>query len=347
MEYMNDSRVFILGAGASVHAGLPTGDNILKAYIEQHSDDLLKEHTVLENILSLQPKRQIDGNTKLSDLKNNSYFPTITDVFTMYDLANERQERLVIGMPEENNILREEVLWITKKVIKDSIKQDKKEIIKNDTTDVYRSFSKKLNVEDTIINFNYDTLLDNAIKLEFAELNYNLPLKISSKVMSEDNLILGGNSPQIIKPHGSFNWLLCPDCYDMYYKLSVGSTHTPTIPDQCESCDGELGEFIIPLTYYKKFNNPLVTNSWNDFVNKISKASEVYLIGYSLPDDDFMTKYFLLKGLHAGISTQKIKIVNPNDDEKVDLSEKFNRLFGHVKIIEGDYGKFENFVEIL
>ena len=42
----------------------------------------------------------------------------------------------------------------------------------NNTTLIYQAFVEKLTKEDTIITYNYDTLLDNAILQKFNELNY-------------------------------------------------------------------------------------------------------------------------------------------------------------------------------
>ena len=41
------NRVYILGAGASAHAGVPLGNNIIKKYIELKLEQLEKEKKLL------------------------------------------------------------------------------------------------------------------------------------------------------------------------------------------------------------------------------------------------------------------------------------------------------------
>lgn len=43
------NRVFVLGAGASAHAGAPLGNNILKKYIELRLNKLEKEKVALSS----------------------------------------------------------------------------------------------------------------------------------------------------------------------------------------------------------------------------------------------------------------------------------------------------------
>ncbi len=373
-------RVFILGAGASRHAGVPVGNEIIRHYIENSThlgvstgkdpemvrntrkDDLLLNHPTLVRILSFQPCNLFDDErSKPKTLEEliNYQWPDLQDVLTFFDMATQREESF-LGCREENLMPRQEIIDFISNVIRDSVK--------NITTDTYLTFAQKLTSEDVVISFNYDALLDNAVDLTHGSLNY--PLDISCidyhpHILEGAHRTLGvpipilrplfeKNSPLIIKPHGSFNLMYCPDCYDIFYrphKLPESEEfHRISNPSECENercrysgVSGNLEEYLITLSYYKRFSNPLVVNSWTNVVKALSNCDIVYFLGYSLPDADISSKYFFIRGLKHPEPYAKVVLVNPNAD-KSGLTKRFKGIFGNVDVVDGDYGKFENFV---
>ena len=389
------NRVFILGAGASAHAGAPLGNNIIKKYIELKLKQLEKERNLfseqgkksfispilgnfstLYNILRIQPNCKFTHLSILEDLKEAN-LPNIEDVFTLYDIAYQKEEPLLFESDIDLNIIRKDIFDLLTYTLGRSTMGALNE---NNTTQIYQNFVKNLTNKDTIINYNYDTLLDNAILHKFNEINYGfdflteedtinpLPeeerIKLWGKMAErvgipleefkeeycvpeeEIELKFGIAAPLLIKPHGSLNWLYCPKCY-RYFCLTRKELMNKIIyldfyPNECmDYCGGNLQQFIVPLTHHKTFQNPLLNNLWMKINQRLSTAEEVYFIGYSIPDADYTSKYYFIKGLSRPNRRDcaKITLIAPNA-VKSGLRDKYRRIFGDITEIIDDH-KFE------
>ena len=77
---------------------------------------------------------------------------------------------------------------------------------------------------------------------------------------------------------------------------------------------------------------------WMHAVQQLSMADIVYIIGYSLPDADYNTKYYLIKGLTRPnrLMCAKIKLINPNA-LKTGLDRKFRTLLGDIREVIGEH----------
>lgn len=345
-------RVFVLGAGTSAHAGAPLGKDIIKNYIQQQLADkseikkIVRNYPFLTNLLNVQPNNNIKPTTPLENLLEYQ-FPNLSDVFTYYQLANDRQEPFIKGLFEENNIFIEEIMNFVTLTIKNSINER--------TTNECVNFVNSITSNDCVINFNYDTLIDNAIMQEYGNIDYGMEFSLPQiDEMAISELFRNENvpdiyfkldktklSPLILKPHGSFNWLYCADCYEFYLKI-VERFGVHYFPNECNNCQIGLHDYIVPFSYKKNFNNPLISNVWTNVVKVLSKADEVYFIGYSLSNDDFTTKYFFIKGISRviGENLPNLYLISPNASKR---KNRFESIFGSVTVIDGDLGKFENF----
>lgn len=385
-------RVFVLGAGASVHAGAPLGNKIIKKYIELKLTQLEKEKkeslkhgresyiapilgnfSILYNILRIQPNCKFTDHTSLEDLKEEN-LPNIEDVFTLYDIAYQKDEPLLFESDIDLNIIRKDILYFLTYTLEHSTIHTLNE---NNTTQIYQAFVEKLTNEDTLISYNYDTLLDNAILHKFNEINYGFsflteadtinPLPEEERIKlwqnisekegipieefiekysipkEESELKFGNSAPLLIKPHGSLNWLYCPKCYRYFCltqkELMNKAFYQTFYPSECINyCKGNLQQFIVPLTHQKAFQNPLLNNLWMKINQRLSTAEEVYFIGYSIPDADYTSKYYFIKGLTRSDHKNcvKIRLITPNA-VKSGLSDKYRRIFGDIPELLDDH----------
>ena len=111
------TRVYILGAGASAHVGVPLGNDIIKKYIDLMLDNLehcgsetapiLGNFDTLKRILFMQPNCKFTYTTSLEDLKEKN-LPNIEDVFTLYDIAYHKDEPLLFEADIDLNIIRKD-----------------------------------------------------------------------------------------------------------------------------------------------------------------------------------------------------------------------------------------------
>lgn len=367
------NRIFVFGAGASLHAGAPLGNNFLNKYVEilnsKRKDDILYQDDLLSRILEIQPNQRHFAGDSLLEIQNSN-LPNIEDIFTLFDIAYEKEESLLYESEGDRTIIRREDFFF---LIRETIcKSIEKSLNDDGTTVPYLSFVKKLNKNDTIISFNYDTLIDNAVKAIFQDLNYGFdftPMKDFIELIgynwktvvqecrcknSDINLSFNSDEvPLILKPHGSLNWLYCSKCYNYYYLPGTNLIFYPPYFYECPNSFGEnplrrvrLVENIIPLTHLKNFKNPIFNLIWLNIIQRLSKAEVIYFIGYSLPDVDFISKYYFIKGLNRVDfeSNVKITVINPNIKEE-GLDIKFKKLFGSKKgTIDFEKLKFKDWV---
>lgn len=83
---------------------------------------------------------------------------------------------------------------------------------------------------------------------------------------------------------------------------------------------------IIPPVFNKRFADPIFQDTWRRCVSELSKATNVTLLGYSLPDADLHARFILRCGFDnqrqgelladgtrsKAVGSAKITIVNPD-----------------------------------
>lgn len=174
-----------------------------------------------------------------------------------------------------------------------------------------------------IISFNWDLVLDNLL---------------STPPSKEIYL------SKLFKPHGSLNWFLSNDIAkvaddkkEWLYKIPVVySTKREWeyrgvqvfLPSR--NIRSRAGKkyipWIVPPTFLKKFDHKFLQQTWGKCTEKLSAATEIYFLGYSLPEADLHAQYVLHCGYHnqidgylgkngrikAGSTLPKTYIVNPS-----------------------------------
>jgi len=178
-------------------------------------------------------------------------------------------------------------------------------------------FAKFIRPNDIIITFNYDLLLEQALWGEklwsptdgylFGEIDDYLEVK-------PENLF--PTKVHVIKLHGSLNWQK-QGLFDN--KVSICITHPFTHEPYFENLKFDFGErrntrsrlldsILITPTFMKSFKSKYELELIRLAIQKISKCSEIYAIGYSFPEADSLT-CFLLTQIPKNIS---IKIIDLN-----------------------------------
>lgn len=162
------------------------------------------------------------------------------------------------------------------------------------------------NVENTIISFNYDTVLEDA----FAELEipftYGFPSSLadihtSAKFSMHEAI---PNAQHVYKLHGSVNW-----------GIDTSDTSKINIYGDYENLRSDGREvLLVPPTWRKVFGGHL-TYIWSKAVTAIRDATRIIVIGFSMPSTDTHFKYLIAAGLQNNISLRKFIFVNPALDE--------------------------------
>ncbi len=204
--------------------------------------------------------------------------------------------------------------------------------------------SEKPESENTIITFNYDTLVEEALD----ELGFNISYGPEKFIgYREHNKF---NKPRIhrkkikvLKLHGSVNW--CD-----WFEIKKSETPSPErflnapkkLTDDFKDFVGVFENYaslrersFIPLLVpptWQKFMTGFLPKVWDEAVEAIRTATRIIIIGYSIPHTDQHFKYLMAAGLQENISLRKVLFVNKafeqnSNENKSKIEERLQNLF--------------------
>ena len=106
---------------------------------------------------------------------------------------------------------------------------------------------------------------------------------------------------------------------------------------------------IVPPVSAKEFSHKILRQTWRGIYKAVSKATELYVLGYSLPKEDQFARLVLGRALRSNrLKVEKkekrpLQIIVVNPDEGVETT--FRRLLGpNVPTFIFHQATFENFV---
>lgn len=213
---------------------------------------------------------------------------------------------------------------------------------------------------DTIITFNYDTLIEERLHHLKVPFDYGIPAD-SIRFNQSAKWIEEGYSQarvRILKLHGSVNWAgLPPESLERYRRgveemrvaalLDAGDltkesfnkapeplsdlTNLFVYGDYAALRQGGVSKipFLLPPTWLKSFTGHL-SDVRDQAVSALSTATSIIIVGYSLPATDQHFRYLLAAGLQNNISLRRLFFVNPGLKEqptKRELEGKLLTLF--------------------
>ncbi|HUD40912.1 MAG TPA: hypothetical protein VMR06_02830 [Dokdonella sp.] len=159
-------------------------------------------------------------------------------------------------------------------------------------TDIYPVLLRKLlgsrgEEQASFVSFNYDLVLEGAFKALGLQWNYFI----------NDEGKVGGYP--LLKLHGSMNWGAGDGLVEQYESY-----------EDLRNSGQELS--IVPPTWNKVLS-PTLVNVWRKANQIISTATNIVVIGFSMPSTDLHFKYLLASGTRNNVSLRKIVFVDPSD----------------------------------
>jgi len=318
------SKVVILGAGSSKDCSLPLGNEVFE-YFPKHYDSPpwygfmnkvfpqcvtgVSKYPTFEVVLSLIENwirnGQTIGHYRPSDLENirrsliRSFLKIFNDICPWIDLQLVDND----GLMPEADVMHENFEW-------------------------YQKFFNQLinKSRDTIfISMNYDVLLDNV--LFKTERNFTYGFDIYD--LANQNEGCRESGVLLLKPHGSINLVQCPKCKKVF--TFKNSSLGPVSNYTCGRCDEYLNVLIIPPTFNKSVEDKSYAAIHKKIFEEISKADEILIIGYSLPDYDLNILQAFKEGTAKNQNGSKLKVeiidkIN-NEKEQLKLKEKYGSIF--------------------
>jgi hypothetical protein len=334
-----DHNVYILGAGFSKDAGLP----LMQEFMHKIKDKYEDPDTQIEDHLHKDFDLVIDYRNKLRACRDyiNADLENIETLFSLIsmDCLSDRSEadlthraiRRVIAdiVGPQNTKIANGKFFIEKSSLDDrKLSKLKMAHISNHPVaaegdkyvlDEYSFFvallgkliTKKQSHKDTVLTFNYDTILEDRASLLGMDIDYGFEKKAS------DN-----ESIKLLKLHGSINWQ-----QDIHSDRPILAGHI----------DGKYDPVILPPTW-EKTPQSWLQNIWGSALGAISDATNIIIIGYSMPETDSYFKHLITAGLAKNRGINKIIVVDKSNyaTDESPLNARYKELFGPLV----SYGKY-------
>ena len=189
---------------------------------------------------------------------------------------------------------------------------------------------------DTIIAFNYDTVVEDALRGLGLGVHYGIE-HLTGYATPEDlrSAQQGRDGIRVLKLHGSISWArtverLASDRSDLPSNLVKELDRKIVIFPNYEKLR-EQGHvpILTPPTWQKTFSGYL-SSVRDAIVAELETATRIIIIGYSIPPTDQHFRFLLSAGLQDNISLRKVIFVNPalrKPDPRKQLEERLFALF--------------------
>jgi hypothetical protein len=304
---MKARRVFLLGAGASKSWGLPLTNELFPLALKK-----VPKHQI-RTMASEFIKYQYPYFTKR--WKN---YPPFEEFLSLVDVYLEFADVIKRGHSFSRSDvarIKNELLLAISLVLQEPLPKAKHSRV--------TEFATLLRAGDAVITFNWDLLVEKALY----DLHKNYEYKLTDSAIC------------ILKPHGSLDWFDSKEVsidrnlifplnekfrrIQVFKRFRALRISTPTVP------------VILPPVINKKIVHEELQAIWRDAWLALRHASEIYVIGYSLPPEDLHARLTIRSAIRGnekfGQHEPRVAVVNP--DRNVYL--RFARLMnGTVKYYE-------------
>lgn len=354
----NNHNVYILGAGFSVDAGLPTIANFLQ--VLRQAGDYYRNRNDEENVAAIEWVLDYRLRAAGAAYRCTIDPDNIEDLFSLIDIEEGPKQA-----SKSAHLIRQAIAATIEFARLGYVRNSQPVALSvqnttdarcakfgepahdGDSTDLriiplYDAYLAALTGmlyepvagrRDTIITFNYDTLVESA--LDGLERPYHYGF-LPDEYVNEEDIGAGGfvaidttNRPpylvrdykdgvvQVLKLHGSVNWGLrdvqAPNSHlKAYGEKAVAQLFIGASFDDIRHDIDRV--FIEPPTWRKGYGTEGrgIATVWNAALEALRIASRIIVIGYSLPTTDVHFRYLLSAGLRENISLQEILFVNPD-----------------------------------
>lgn len=324
-------RVFLLGAGVSASSGIAVAQTIFReAMLQLARSNWDKVRKVHKLVSYLYPAFD-------ADLKN---YPNIEDFLNLLQMARTFNTEEFIESSLWPDKKLNEVQKITMKAITDYLWS------KTSQSTSLEIFAKQhLRFTDVVITFNWDITLENVLSDRRAP---SVFYTYSRKDRAKNHIV-------ILKPHGSIDWYrkseLPASAAGKCWKLDDTYVVYPYMDFAEHPKIRELQPLIVPPLATKDFSADFLKKTWQGLYHAVADATELFIIGYSLPKEDQFARLVLRRAIRSNLAKEKrgekrpltISVVNPDDTVAV----TFTRIAGLKSGIKYYQARFEDYTSWL
>lgn len=346
MGSLNDRIVLFLGAGASKDAGYPVMDefldNLKNLYANPSVSSRNTRNHAFEALLAYRQVLRTVRDYARSDFDN---IETLYSTAEMYALACPNETISVMGKPlpaKELPDMIAEAIWEVYRYVGD-IRQAPKgsgpltQLLERIESKATGRRANELIRRITVITTNYDLVAERSVYASNISCTYG-----SSSFRSFlEGLVGREGGLKVLKLHGSINWFADSDgviCDATMTRAQSGDRSSTFLLPKVQLPDYEIEReripFIVPPTFSKRADQPLLKEIWTEAVQDLCKARFIGFVGYSFPRTDTFVNHLLNVGLQHNSDLRAVVIVNPDasviDHAQVDV---FDSVFAQRRLL--------------
>jgi hypothetical protein len=325
--------VYVFGAGASAHLGVPLMDRFIDV-----ADELRQSSEVSRDAFELFFKLIQDRLPQLH-AKSVVDLTNIESVFSLVEMGS-----LVGRLPGTPAGEVEAARFATRRVLAETVEETCLFAVSQGqwqpsspylsiADHVERSHQTDVDSSVALITFNYDLGLDFALHWSNLIIDYGLDAQIQP-----------GKVP-LLKLHGSLNWAACNECglirpltFEQIFRLEGnrrfrdGNVGFPLRASRCLSNLGahcskspiDRDPALVPPSWNKTQYQQQFKQIWRHAAKELSEADDIRVIGYSLPQSDAFFRDLLALGLAGTTRLKSFSVIDP----LADVANRFQTLLG-------------------
>ena len=317
------TRVFLIGAGVSASHGIAVAKDILRAaVVGLQEGDASGAKLITQLIEYLYPSFR-------GVLLN---YPNIEDFLNLLEMAKTFNSAEFIQSTVWPTKRLDEATARTLKAVTDYIWA----AMRPEPRHIEDFIRHCIEPDDVIIDFNWDLNIERALVQVDLLFWYEKPTDVL-----------------LLKPHGSVDWFELEALPTKTQKAVQRLDDELVVYPQFDFAEyrelRDVAPVIVPPVSSKQFDRPFLKQTWKAIYRAISAASELWIIGYSLPKEDQFARLVLGRAIRNNALRRKknkkrgqlaVKVVNPDEF----AGYTYARLVGENGKVEFFQTPFETFV---
>ncbi|MCR4663726.1 MAG: hypothetical protein K5622_07590 [Endomicrobiaceae bacterium] len=336
--------VFIMGAGASKDDNLPIQDEILTNILKQEfafrnkEGSHIKEYRKVSDEIKSLLKNIFTGSKATDNI-------SLENIFNVLETAISKNENIgkiqIEKVKKYYDSLLKGIMFAT---LTDAKLKEHNIFNKRAESPytilgqkIYDGYKKESEINLSFITFNYDICLDRVLLSMYNEnpcksFDVDFGIDLGNYEMEKWFHRPRKRKINLLRPHGSINWVFCKSCGKVFSKISKQGNPLDLVgKKKCYNCGlSSVEPYIVHPTNNRIYDNRYIMQIWSKVEDILQKADNWCFIGYSLPEADryfsyILSKVYNLRKVKAN-NLPKISVVNPNSyiNKHKSILEKLN-----------------------
>jgi hypothetical protein len=244
-------------------------------------------------------------------------FTTLENTIRMLETTGDNREFKRTGLKDKLKRLEQAIAVVFEDSLADKDEEGHSSQ-KARQCEYHRCFVKDLlNKRDDIISFNYDCVLDYALK-QHGDSKWNPRYGYSFKLGSRGKLLTGDDQWMPLRPAKESDTVHLYKLHgSLHFQISEDS-RTSKVHLKQRPYTGQFGSMrftIIPPEWHKAYDKGTFALLWKNAAGAIQKARNIVFIGYSLPPTDLHASALFQTSVRKS-SLESLVVVNPDRDAR-------------------------------